>query len=72
MKAASAQRFLVVVLASKRAYFPTPFFFHSHLTPLNQTAQETWPVIQREKKKKTKQNVIVDDILGVSKQDKTS
>lgn len=72
MKAASAQRFLVGVLASKRGYLPTPFFFHSHLTPLNQTAQEPWPVIQKEKKKKTKQNVIVDDILGVSKQDKTS
>lgn len=52
MKAASAQRFLVGVLASKRGYLPTPFFFHSHLTPLNQTAQEPWPVIQKEKKKK--------------------
>lgn len=65
MESASAQRnFWWEYWLPRDDIFLCLFFFYSHLTPLNQTTQETWPVIQN-KKKKPKQNITVKDILSV-------
>lgn len=66
MEAASAQRnFWWEYWLPRDDIFLCLFFSLFPLTPLNQTTQEPWPVIQKQKKKKPKQNVTVKDILSV-------